>query len=500
MKSLRSGSRNTLQMQAALLLEAKRRGMNPAAILQRRQQAKAQQVEVRQAAVKIPLIDIELRGAGKRLYDTIEPEMMLAGPAETGKTFSSLIKLHNLAATYPKSQWLVLRDTQQSVYSTVVKSFEGKILPMMGGQGISKYGGNKPEWFDYANGARVWIGGLDNVTKILSGEFDGIYVNQAEEITLNDWESLTTRVTGRAGNVPHPHIWGDCNPGASTHWIVKRRDEGKLTFLESRHEDNPRLFTPDGVITDEGKRTIATLDRLSGVRLQRLRYGKWVAAEGVIYEEFDRSLHLVEPFEIPKTWRRFRAMDLGFINPTVCQWWAMDEDGRMFCYREIYKSQTLMRDHADEINRLTAGVPRNEWRELSAESKKARLEQGEKIERTVCDHDASDRATLQAGGIYTVAAEKDVKTGIEAVQARLKKQDDGRPRLFYFNNCLVEADQALIDQGLPYSTVQEYDSYIWLKSADGKAAKEEPTKLNDHGMDTTRYAVKYADKRKHKYG
>lgn len=473
--------------------------MNPAAIRRQRHQAKVQQTEVKQTAVKIPLIDLELRGAGKRLYDTIEPEMMLSGPAETGKTFSSLVKLHNLAATYPKSQWLVLRDTQQSVYSTVVKSFEGKILPMMGGQGISKYGGNKPEWFDYANGARIWIGGLDNVTKILSGEFDGIYVNQAEETTLNDWESLTTRVTGRAGNVPYPHIWGDCNPGASTHWIIKRRDEGKLRFLESRHEDNPRLYGPDGTITNEGIRTLATLDRLSGVRLQRLRFGCWVAAEGVIYEEF-RNVHIIKPFEIPKTWRRFRSIDLGFVNPTVCQWWAMDEDGRMFCYREIYKSQTLTKDHADEINRLTAGVPRNEWKELSAESRKARIAAGEKIEATVCDHDASDRATLRAGGIFTAAAEKDVKTGIEAVQARLKRQPDGRPRIFYFDDALVEADQVLIDQGLPFSTVQEYDSYIWLKTADGKAAKEEPTKLNDHGLDATRYAVKYGDKKRFNYG
>lgn len=448
----------------------------------------------------IPLTRFELRGGSHSLFNSTEPEQMLSGPAETGKTIASLSKLHNLAATYPNSQWLMLRDTQKSVYSTVVKSFEAKVLSTTKWAGVTKYGGEKPEWYDYSNKARIWIGGLDNVDKFLSGEFDGVYINQAEEAELSDWEKLSTRTSGRAGNVPYPQIWGDCNPWASNHWILKRRDEGKLKFFESRHEDNPRLFDARGQITAEGVRTLATLARLTGVRLQRLRYGRWAAAEGVIYEGFDRSMHVIDRFEIPKEWRRFRAIDLGYVNPFVCQWWAIDGDGRMYCYREIYKTQTLMKDHADEVLRLTANIEKQPWRELSLESKRARANENEKIEVTVADHDASDRATLRAGGIFTQAAEKDVKTGIEAVAARLKKQDDGRPRIFFFNDCLVEPDQELVEASLPYSTVQEFDAYIWQKAADGKAAKEEPTKLNDHGMDTMRYAVKYADKRKYNYG
>ncbi len=40
-----------------------------------------------------------------------------------------------------------------------------------------------------------------------------------------------------------------------------------------------------------------------------------------------------------------------------------------------------------------------------------------------------------------------------------------------------------------------FDGYhIWLKTADGRPIKESPAKVDDHGMDATRYACAYADR------
>jgi hypothetical protein len=74
-------------------------------------------------------------------------------------------------------------------------------------------------------------------------------------------------------------------------------------------------------------------------------------------------------------WRKIRAIDFGYVNPFVCQWWAIDNDGRMFRYRELYMTGRTVKDHADKINLLSSG---------------------ESYEATICDHDAEDRATLAA--------------------------------------------------------------------------------------------------------
>jgi len=262
----------------------------------------------------------------------------------------------------------------------------------------------------------------------------------------------------------------DCNPGHPTHWI---RSRGRLTLIESRHEDNPVLFDQKThKITEQGTRSLAVLDALTGVRYRRLRLGQWAAAEGAVYEDFDRAVHLIDPFPIPDDWTRIRAIDFGYTNPFCCQWWAIDGDYRMYLYREIYMSRLLVEDAAVIINRLS---------------------ESESIYATVADHDAEDRATLERHGIPTVPAMKAVSPGIQAVQSRLRKAGDGKPRLFIMRGALVEVDQSLREVHKPLCTDEEFDSYIWRPIKDGTPNKEDPLKKDDHGMDTTRYAVCLVD-------
>jgi phage terminase large subunit len=259
---------------------------------------------------------------------------------------------------------------------------------------------------------------------------------------------------------------GDCNPSYPTHWI--KHKEG-LVFYESRHEDNPTLYTADGKLTDQGVRTMSILDALTGVRYRRLRLGQWAGAEGAVYEEWDAAIHLINPFPIPKEWRRFRAIDFGFVNPFVCGWWAMDHDDNLYLYRELYMAGRTVAVHAAQINQLS---------------------QGESYEATVADHDTENRATLAANGIRTVAARKDVSSGIQAVQERLKVNPvTKKPRLFILRDALVEMDRTLREAYKPTCTAEEFDGYVWQPGLDGRPLKEQPVKVNDHGLDMLRYMV-----------
>jgi phage terminase large subunit len=156
------------------------------------------------------------------------------------------------------------------------------------------------------------------------------------------------------------------------------------------------------------------------------------------------------------------------VHPFVCHWWAIDGDGRLYRYREIYMTGRLVEDHAREMRRLSAGEP-------------------DPI-AVVTDHDAEDRATLERHlGMSTTAAIKTVKPGIQAVQSRLRPQADGRPRLFLIRDARVERDQTLADKHLPTCTEEEFDGYVW------DPRREVPVKENDHGMDGVRYGCIYFD-------
>src|SRR6185503_16380961 len=115
---------------------------------------------------------------------------------------------------------------------------------------------------------------------LFSTEFDLIYVNEATELTENEWESLHRAL--RNNVAPYQQLVGDCNPDAPTHWLNQRCIAGRTKRLLSRHADNPTL-TPA---------YLERLDRLTGVRRQRLFLGLWVAAEGQIWEQFDPQHHV----------------------------------------------------------------------------------------------------------------------------------------------------------------------------------------------------------------
>lgn len=423
-------------------------------------------------------------------------EAMLEGPYETGKTLPALTKLHALLVKYPGSQAFMMRKTYDSLIKTAVVTYEKKVLPIHPDNPLSpieKYGKSKPEFYLYPNGSKIVIGGLDNPNKILSGEYDFGYVNQAEEIPLDTWEKLSTRCTGRAGNAPYTQLMGDCNPDVPTHWILHRE---RLKLFKQRHVHNPALYDQaTGQLTPQGVKTMEILNSLTGLRKKRGLEGLWVAAEGVVYDDYDSRIHIwPKDRPLPEFRSRYMSIDFGYTNPFVAQWWGEDHDGRLYRYREIYHTRRTVKVHCDEIKRLEAGLSSADWSQLSDESKNAAWhEHGESITYRVADHDAEDRATLSENGIGTTPAKKEIGVGIEKVQDRLIVQPDGQPRLYLVEDACVEYDRSLYREYPgdlhPCCTEHEFPVYVWPDTKDGKSSKEVPLDLNNHGLDAMRYIV-----------
>lgn len=428
------------------------------------------------------IVRYEPRGAARELFKTRDAEVFMAGPAGTGKSLACLFRMHLTALHNPDARFLIFRKTAVSLGSTTLVTWEKKVAADALARGIvSWFGGSAREapGYRYTNGAKIDVAGMDKPEKIMSAEYDLVFGDEATELTLNDWESVGTRL--RNGKLSWQQQMGACNPAHPTHWIKQRCDQGAARMLLSRHVDNPAYVNADGTVTEVGRSYFAKLDALTGVRKLRLRDGTWAAAEGLIYEGFDEAVHLVDPFDIPKQWTRWITVDFGFTNPAVMQWWAEDGDGRLYLYREIYHTRRLVEDLARQARELMVW-PSGQWKEPRPRA-------------VICDHDAEGRATLEKHlGMGTSAAHKTVSDGIEAVQSRLKVQSDGRPRLFIVRGALVERDGELDSVKKPACTEEEVTGYVWaVKPGNSGGLKEEPLKENDHGMDALRYMVAERD-------
>ncbi len=228
----------------------------------------------------------------------------------------------------------VAKDAESLTESALV-TFEEKVLPE--GHPALATGGQRRvrQAYRYGNGSTIVVGGLDKPGKVMSTEYDVVYVQEAIELQEEAWEAVTTRL--RHGRLPYQQLMADTNPDRPTHWLKCRCDAGVTRLLESRHQDNPTLW--DGKDwTPAGRTYISKLDALTGPRKQRLRFGRWVQAEGVVYDGWDAALHAIAPLDVPAAWTRYWSVDFGYTNPFVCQWWAKDPDGRLYLYREYYRA------------------------------------------------------------------------------------------------------------------------------------------------------------------
>jgi phage terminase large subunit len=370
------------------------------------------------------------------------------------------------ALKYPGMRAILVRKTLSSLTASALVTWRRFVIPeAMAAEVVEFYGGSaqEPAQYRYANGSTVVLGGMDKASKVMSTEYDLIYVQEATELTEDDWEALTTRL--RYGRLPYQQLLADTNPDTPTHWLKGRCERGATVLLQSLHTDNPALYDDQGEKTEAGATYLEKLEALTGVRRQRLLLGRWVAAEGVIYETFDSAIHVIDPFPVPSDWTRWWTVDFGFVHPFVFQWWAEDPDGKLYLYRELYRTHRTVDQHAADVAVFASAEPRPR--------------------AVICDHDAEGRATLEnALGIGTVAADKRVLEGIDAVQTRFRDR-----RCLIFKDCRVYRDPELVEAHKPTCTAEELPGYVW---ADFKT-KEQPVKEQDDGCDALRYMVAQRD-------
>jgi Phage terminase large subunit len=305
------------------------------------------------SAVKPTWQQYKPRGAVKKLMACRDPEVLIDGPAGTGKSLGILHKLHAAMLKYPGARGQIARKYRKSLTDSALVTYEEEVL---GPGNPIRQGPRREQRHIYyypavecddgvVRQSTITITGLDESEKQKSSQYDMTYIQEATEIGEDD---LANIIRGQRNNLmPYQQIMMDVNPDAPMHWLKLRFERGDCTRLQSFHEDNPALWDEDRQEwTEFGARYIAGLDRLVGVMKLRLRYGIWAAAEGAVYDVFDPTKDVVEPFDIPDYWPRRVGLDFGGVN-TGAMFYAKDiETGIYYGYREYVAGNRTAGDHA----------------------------------------------------------------------------------------------------------------------------------------------------------
>ena len=259
-----------------------------------------------------------------------------------GKSHISRIKMCLLALNYPGIQILILRRTLKELRENHVMQLQ-KLL-----KGIATYKESTKE-FVFANGSRIVLGYCDAEKDVLQYQgqaYEVITMEEATMFTEFQFQALTesNRMSGNMKVAFTPRMYFTCNPGGVGHQWVKR------LFIDKdyRGSENPDdyLFIPSNVyenkyLMEHDPNYVRILENLPEDRKQAMLYGNWDIFDGQFFQEFNRNLHVIEPFEISEHWNRYIALDYG-LDMFAVLFVAVDTKGKAYVYNEIHKSNLIV--------------------------------------------------------------------------------------------------------------------------------------------------------------
>ncbi len=228
-----------------------------------------------------------------------------------------------------------------------------------------------------------------------------------------------------------------CNPGGVGHRWVKRlfvdrefitskdnpeenENPDDYRFIFASIEDNTMMQKLDPV---GYKNYLRLLSSMPEDQRKAYRYGDWSSIGGNYFPEISDGRHFVKPFQIPPHWKRYRAFDYGF-DMFACGWFAVDEEGRSYLYRECHKEDLIAQDAAKLMNELTM--------------------KDEHIEVTFAPPDMWNRQKdsgktmaeiFMTNGVPIVKADNNRVQGHMQIKDMLAPRLDGMPSLLLFDTC-----------------------------------------------------------------
>ena len=393
-----------------------------------------------------------------------ETDVLYGGAAGGGKSYAMLVDPLRFAHR-AAHRALILRRSMPELRELIDKSRElyPKAFPGC------KYREVEKLW-NFPSGAKVEFGFLErdaDVYRYQGQAYSWIGFDEITHLpTEFSWNYLASRLRTTDSEIT-PYMRCTANPGGSgAHWVKKRYiapappnesyvgDDGiTRKFIPARLNDNPYL-AQDG-------RYEQMLKSLPPTQRKQLLEGNWEIAEGAAFTEFDRHLHVIEPFEIPLHWERVKGLDYGYASESACVWAAVDpSDGTLIVYRELYRKGLLATELAEILTNMELSDPTSVRGVLDTACWSRTGTTGPTVAETL----------IQAGHKLR-PADKNRVAGKIQIHEHLKVQSSGRPRMQILNTCpnLIRELQSIpLDKNNP---------------------EDVDTHASDHAYDALRYLI-----------
>lgn len=313
-----------------------------------------------------------------------------------------------------------------------------------------------------------------------SQQFDILLFDEQTQFLRSIVRYLLTRNRATVNGVV-PFAAGATNPGNVGHTWNKKEfveigepevphnvevEPGKIEkhiFIPSKLSDNQILMKRDPAYKSRLENQPDDVRRM-------LLEGDWDVFAGQVFSEWrndpdhylDRiGTHVIGPFKIPKEWRRFRSFDFGYAKPFSVGWWAMDFDGRLYRYRELYGC-------TGEPNVGIKWYPKQiaaRIREIERE-----LEEGNNIvgyaDNAIWDGSEGESVAeqMEKEGVYWEKVDKARIAGKMQVHYRLAFDEEKKPMLYVFKTCkdFIRTMPALIyDRHKPEDVDTNQEDHIY---------------------------------------
>lgn len=273
------------------------------------------------------------------------------GAKAGGKTWAVRVKAVGGALSNAGIKILIIRAHYPELEMNHIRPICSMVMPL----GCASYNGST-HIMTFENGSIIKFGhwsGDESENEYNGQEYDWIFIDEATQFSERAFNFLGGCLRG-VNDFPK-RMYLTCNPGGVGHWWVKRlfidkkyktsdpnpeknENPDDYNFIFATVEDNEAVLKS----SPHYLKTLATMPNA-----EAYRYGNWDAMGGNFFKEFSEATHVVKPFRIPDHWTIYRSFDYG-LDKFACMWWAVDEDGRAWCFRSYEKSDLNVQDAAAE--------------------------------------------------------------------------------------------------------------------------------------------------------
>ena len=294
-----------------------------------------------------------------------EREVFYGGARGGGKSYAMLVDPLRYCSK-PHHRALLIRRTMPELRDLISKS---QLLYSKAYPG-AKWREQEKEW-RFPSGAKIEFGYAENMTDVLRYQgqsYTWIGIDELPQYPSPDiYNFLRSSLRSVDKDIP-VYLRATGNPGnIGSQWVKEMFVDpaepntafdikidtpvGVKTitrrFIPAKLQDNPYLMQTDDYY--------AMLASLPETQRKQFLDGDWDAYEDSAFPEFSKSVHVVEPFEIPKGWYRFRAADWGYSSPACVLWFAVDYNNNLWVYRELYTSKITADVFARKVIELESG-------------------------------------------------------------------------------------------------------------------------------------------------